>query len=342
MASNFVQSKSPVLKGKSSISFNTDSSDVKGLIMANGIYDRYDMEWYRKFTRFGIIDPYNTLTSTKEYVFITKPDLCLLNSAGNGIHPLLSNYLFFLDAVSRYNQVIRQLQSSVSGNDGPFMAMLSNALTSTLDLPGISADMIETGANVMGTKISYRSTSIKSDEDFNFSLEFEDTKHLDIYMLFKIWDEYEKLKWNGALEFNNKDSQRWINYIVNKVLHDQVSMYKFIVAEDGSRIIYWARITGCVPTSIPRDAFGDMGNNTGSQKITVGWKGHFVRDMDPVIIRHFNLLVSNRASGKEDLPLYDINGHHMDGRWSSTPYIEARNVSNTHGTNFEYFLKWKV
>ena len=63
---NFVQSKSPVLNGKSSISFNTESSDVKGLIMANGIYDRYDMEWYRKFTRFGIIDPYNTLTTTKE------------------------------------------------------------------------------------------------------------------------------------------------------------------------------------------------------------------------------------------------------------------------------------
>ena len=218
----------------------------------------------------------------------------------------------------------------------------SNALTSTLDLPGISADLIETGANVMGTKINYRSTSMKSDEDFDFSLEFEDTKHLDIYMLFKIWDEYEKLKWNGVLEFNNTDSQRWVNYIVNKVLHDQVTMYKFIVSEDGSRILYWARITGCIPTSIPRDVFSDMSNNSGSQKLTVGWRGHFVRDMDPIILNHFNLLVKNRASGRADLPLYNTTGHHMDGRWASTPYIEQRSVSNTHGTNWEYFLKWKV
>jgi hypothetical protein len=193
----------------------------------------------------------------------------------------------------------------------------------------------------MGTKISYRGTSYKSDEELDFSLEFEDTKYLDIYMLFKIWDEYERLKWNGALEFNANDSQRWVNYIINKVLHDQVSIYKFVVSDDGSRIIYWARMTGCVPTSVPRDAFSDM-NNSDTQKLTVNWKGHFVRDMDPIIIKHFNLLVKDRLSGKQDLPLYDINAHHMDGRWSSTPYIESRQVSNTHGSQWEYFLKWKV
>jgi len=340
MATNNVQSTSPVLRSKPSLVFNTGTSDVKNLIMANGIYDRYDMEWYRKFTRFGIIDPYNTVTTTREYVFITKPDLCLMNSNGT-IHNLLSKYPFFVDAISRYYQVARQLQSSASSNDGPFMAMLSNSLTSSLDLPGISSDMIESGANIMGTKISYRGTSVKSDEDFDFNLEFEDTKHLDIYMLFKMWDEYEKLKWSGALEFNNSDSQRWVNYIINKVLHDQVTMYKLVVDDDGSRLLYWARITGCVPTSVPRDAFSDM-NNSDGQKLTVSWKGHFVRDMDPVILSHFNLLVKKRANGKSDLPLYNTTGHHMDGRWSSTPYIESRNVNTSHGTKWEYYLKWKI
>jgi hypothetical protein len=257
------------------------------------------------------------------------------------VHPLLSQNPFFLDAIKRYHPVAKQLQSSVSTNDGPFMTMLSNSLTSTLDLPGISADTIETGGNIMGTRINYRGTSYKSDQDFDFNLEFEDTKYLDIYMLFKMYDEYEKLKWNGALEFNEIHSSRWVNYIVNKVLHDQVTMYKFVVGEDGSRIIYWARITGCIPTSIPRDAFSDM-NNSGGQKLTVGWKGHFVRDMDPVIINHFNLLVKNKVSGKTDLPLFNMDTHAMDGRWSSTPYIEIRDANSKHGTKKDYFLKWKV
>ena len=340
MPSNKQNSIPLTIDGKPSIKFNERTKGVQDLIMSNAIYDRYDMSWYNKFSRFGIIDPYNALTTTREYVFITKPDLCLMNSDGT-IHNLLKQYPFFVDNISRYYQVARQLQSSSSAEDGPFMTMLSNSLTSSLELPGISSDSIETGANVMGTKISYRGTSVKSDEDFDFNLEFEDTKFLDIYMLFKMWDEYEKLKWDGALEFNNRDSQRWVNYIINKVLHDQVAMYKFVVAEDGSRIIYWARITGCVPTSVPRDAFGDM-NNDDTQKLTVGWKGHFVRDMDPIIIKQFNLLVANRLRGKQDLPLYNIEGHHMDGRWSSTPYIESRQVNNTHGSQWEYFLKWKV
>lgn len=340
MAEHYVQHTSPVLRNQSEIAFNTSSSDVKGLMMANGIYDRYDMEWYKKFTRFGIIDPHNSLTATREYVFITKPDLCLMNSNGT-IHTLLKNSPFFNDAIVRYNQVARQLQSSISSSDGPFMTMLSNSLTSSLDLPGLSADMIESASNVMGTKMSYRGTSYKSDEDFNFSLEFEDTRHLDIYMLFKMWDEYEKLKWNGTLRFNNSDSQRWVNYVINKVLHDQVAIYKIVVDQDGSRIVYWARLTGCVPTSVPRDAFSDM-TNTDSQKLTVNWSSHFARDMDPVILTHFNILVRDRANGKVDLPLYDLENHCMDGRWSSTPYIESRTVSSTHRTGYEYFLKWKV
>lgn len=180
----------PTLGNKTSLasSFTTKSNDVQKLIMSNGIYDRFAMDWYTKFARFGIIDPYNALTTTKEYIFITKPDLCLMDTATNSVSTILSNNAFFVDAINRYYPVARQLQSSISSSDGPFMTILSNSITSSLDLPGISADTIDSAANVMGTKISYRGTSYKSDVDFDFNLEFEDTKYLDVYMLFKMFD----------------------------------------------------------------------------------------------------------------------------------------------------------
>lgn len=333
-------SHSPTLKNNSSIAFNESSDDVRSLIMANGIYDRFDMDWYSKFSRFGVIDPYNALTTTREYIFITKPDLCILNSSGT-VSNVLANQAFFVDAVNRYKPIARQLQSSVSANDGPFMTVLSNSITSSLDLPGISVDSVESAGNIMGTRINYRGMS-RGNIDFDFNLEFEDTKYLDVYMLFKMYDEYEYLKWQGYLDFTKAESDRWINYIINKVLHDQVTMYKFVVGEDGYRIVYWARITGCYPTSIPRDAFSDM-NNSEPQKITVGWKGHFVRDMDPIIITHFNQLVSKKVDGKAELPLFNQNSHAMDGRWASTPYIDIKNVTDAkRGTRREYFLRWKV
>lgn len=345
--SNIFQNKSvgtsPTLANNKNVQFSTESSDMKALMRSNGIYDRYQMDWYKKFSRFGIIDPYNTLTGTKEYIFITKPDLCILNSSGN-INRALASNAFFIDAVRRYKDVAAQLQSSYS-TDGPFISMLSNSITSTLDMPGINADMIETAGNITGTRISYRGTSIKSDQDHDFSLEFEDTKYLDVYMLFKMYDEYEKLKWRGLIDFTTADGgARWVLYTTNKILHDQVSIYKFIVSDDGSRIVYWARITGCVPVSIPRESFSDMKDSV-QQKITVGWKGHFVRDMDPIIIHQFNSIVTPYISqDTPDLDLFDMESHAINGDWASMPYIEIRNVddpSRMESNRREYFLKWK-
>ena len=332
---------SPTLKNKTSLKFNTESSDMKALLRANGIADRYQMNWYKKFSRFGIIDPYNTLTKTKEYIFITKPDLCILNSTGS-VSSVLSSNAFFVDAVRRYKNVAAQLQSSYSSGDGPFMTMLSNACTSSLEVPGISAELIETGANVTGTKISYRGTSYKSDQDYDFSLEFEDTKYIDVYMLFKMYDEYEKLKWRGAIDFTKAESDRWKNYIINKVLHDQVTMYKFVVADDGYRIVYWARITGCTPTTIPRESFSNM-DDAVQQKITVGFKGHFVRDMDPIIISQFNSLVSSYVNGKKNLALFNNDTHTVNGDWASMPYIQIKEVTDPYrmeNNRREYFLRW--
>lgn len=336
-----VNTRSPILDNNSSLKFNEDSNDIQKMLRANGIYDRTKMGWHDRFSRIGIIDPYNALTNTKEYIFITKPDLCLMNSNG-GVSSVLSSNPFFVDAIDRYQHCAFQLQTTVSDHNhrSPFMTMLSNSVTSTLDVPGISADTIETGANMNGTKISYRSTSMKSDEEHDFNLEFEDTKNLDIYMIFKMWDEYERLKWNGALDFSKSGVETWQNYIINKVLHDQVSMYKFIVAEDGYRIVYYARITGCVPTSIPRDAFSDT-TDPDPQKLTVGFKGHFVRDMDPIVISQFNEIVRTGYIGSEDLPLYDNSIHRFNGyKFAVSPYVDAR-ISESTGRK-EYYLRWKA
>ena len=325
------------------LTFDENSNDIQKLLKSNAIYDKYRMGLNKKFTRFPIIDPYNQLLNSKEYIFATKPDLWIFNSNGS-LNPSLANNSFFMDATNRYHDVALQLQSSAPGSGpSPFIPIISNTVNSSLDVPGISAEMIESAANIMGTKISYRSTSHKSDEDFDFTLEFEDTEYLDVYMFFKMYDQYEKLKWDGAIDFTASGSERWQNYIINKVLHDQFSFYKIVVAEDGMRIIYFANIVGCTVTTIPRDAFSDM-SDTSPQKITVGFKGHFVRDMDPIVLRQFNIIAqqTNSYYYRQQLPLFDDSIHAMNGEWASTPYIETQIVTdNRHGTHREYYLRWK-
>ena len=161
-----------------------DSGDVlQKTLWANGIYKRSDMARFQKFHRFGCIDPFNRVNNTREYLFFTKPDLHIFDARGV-LNPELSNMPIFRDAFDRhYEQVMEQLQLSVS-TTGPFMNLLSNAKTSNLDLPGISADDMETSENLYGTKMHYRKGSDSSDENFDFSLEFEDTKYLEVYHLF--------------------------------------------------------------------------------------------------------------------------------------------------------------
>ena len=331
-----VNYKSPTIYGGTTpapagLYFNEKSDDIASLMKANGIYNRMEMKWYNKFNRFGIIDPYNAMTTTKEYIFITKPDLRIYS--GSGLYSGLEDHPIFQDAFKRYKPVLNQLTHR-SADSNPFVTILSNSVTSGLDLPSISAETIETANNVNGTHITYRGQSIKSNIDHEFTLEFEDTKYLEVYWWFRLYDEYQNLKHLGYVEPLRQ-------YIVNKVLYDQMTAYKFVVGEDGMTLLYWARITGCYPLGAPRDAFSDMSNNEG-QKLSVSWKGQFVRDMDPRILISFNRLVDSYIKKKEDLPLYNIAGKHPEGEWSSCPYIHFTDPVSQKGKMMQMQLRWKV
>ena len=169
-------------------------------------------------------------------------------------------------------------------------------------------------------------------------------------MLFKIYDEYCKYKNLGLIDIDpsNTDDTRWLNYALNKILHDQFSIYKIVTAEDGMTIIYWAKYTGVYPTGAPRSALGDM-NNDGQQVITVNFKAQFVRDMDPYTLSEFNRISLGDTTFKRaaDLPLFSDNENlsTIDGRWASTAYIDTIDGYNSLPADqrmCKYLLKWKV
>lgn len=335
-----------------------NNSDIISTLASAGIYDKRKMGWLTKFARFKGADPYNTMTSTHEYLFFTKPDLHLMNTSTGMVADSLSYYPFFVEAVDRFKPICEQLQlsmcnnkNSISKSKSPFMTILSNTVRSSLELPDIESENdLETGANVYGTKITYRGNSYTSDQDCSFSLEFEDTKYLEVYMLFKIYDEYSKYKSLGLIDIDpsNTDDNRWLGYALNKILHDQFSIYKIVTAEDGMTILYWAKYTGVFPTGVPRSALGDM-NNDGQQVITVNFKAQFVRDMDPYTLTEFNRISLGESSFKSaaDLPLFSENQNlsTIDARWASTAYIDIIDGYDSLPSDkrmCKYLLKWKV
>lgn len=343
-----------------------------------GIYKKSgDTNYYRKFSRIPIIDPYTALTGAKEFLFFTKPDLNIFsnynddnysfwydmgftqgkkdglqnpngkpgrtsyrtftpNTSGT-LNVQLKNYPFFIEMRDRYPEVAKQLQYSSTTPRQPFMCLLSNAVKDTLDLPSISTREVDTPSTVYGTSITYEADDYGTDENHSFSLEFEDSKYLEVYMLFKCWHEYMRLKSFGEINPVN------INYTVNKILHDQISIFKFIVADDGETIIHYSKLYGCRPQGVPRDSFSDLTMSNGI-RYSINWKASFVEDMNPLILYDFNKLTADMiktSKNKYDIPIYD-SVNQLTPMWADIPYIvKDQYDSGKRPNSFSYKLKWR-
>ena len=324
----------PPIKGGGTIgSWLIRKESFKQEVNSNRIFDRDQIEWYDKFNRFGLLDPYNALSGSKEYLFFTKPDLHLMETNGN-LNPELETDPFFKDLYERYRKVMYQLQLSADPTKTPFMPILSNAVKSTLDLPEISGKEVDGPATIYGTNIKYRGSSYASDEEHEFSLEFEDTRYLEVYMLIKTWDMYYRRRMYGTITPVRNDYTIW------KTLDDQIAVYKFIVAEDGETIVHFSKLYGCYPLNVPRNVFSD-GNKADGVNFTVSWRAQFVDDMDPLILRDFNTLVNPLLSSyTRTIPIYDSKTKAVSSEWASLPFIYKSGVESLDGFS-KYKLKWR-
>lgn len=341
-------------------------SGFKYIMQAANLYDRSEIPWYTKFNRFGLLDPYNALRGSKEYLFFTKPDLHICEPGTNTLNPELSNQPFFVELAARYPQVVEQLQKSVkpfSGSPNPFICLLSNSVKNKLDMPEISANVIDTGATIFNTSIDYRGTAFNAGEKFDFSLEFEDTKYLEIYMFFKAYEEYEQLKKIGLVtppNINNapkdKYGYNYNTYLQNKELHDQFAIYKVIVDEDYEDIIFYGLLQGVFPKTAPREAFSDIDASNGL-RYNIQFEANFVDDSKPYILTEFNALIDEEMKLKTEnikdedwLPIYNELIGSTDGRWAVAPYIVKQTRDKTkpkawlapNTMNYKYKLKWRL
>lgn len=299
---------------------------------AAGLYPKNEINNFDGMYRFGKLDTYNTVNNTFEVAFFTKPDLHIIDKKGKSfeLNPELANNPFFNELIDKYPNVIYELQSSTNTN--PLSNLLFNTKKpgSNLEVPSLSSTTIDTPANVYGTAYDYRGSSEASNDNIDFSIEFTDNKYLDTYMYFKAYEEYQTLKSHGLVSPTDK-------YITNKIIHDAIGIYKFVLGEDFETIIYYGYYWGVFFKSLPRDVFSNT-EFSGGISYSIDCKAAFFDDMDPLILRDFNALTKNyRANiATEDSPLYkdrELNGEIVRSAYITTDKVNGRKVNK---------LKWRV
>ena len=303
-----------------------------------GLPRRENIDWCNKLYRFGLINPYDAMQNGREYLFFIKPDLFIVHPNSNTLQTNLQASPFFTELKDKWPHVIKQLQYQADPDRCPFSLLLTNAVVSHLDLPSLSATTISTPTNNFGTNYDYRGTSEASDDNFTFSLEFEDTKYLDVYMYFRAYEEYQTLKAQGRIDL--KENETYKSYITNRILHDQIGIYKFIVGEDMETILHYAYYCGVIWTSLPRDSFNSPEFDDGI-RYAIDGKAAFVEDMNPLILHDFNNLVASYNSNHthETALVYNKDIHATDLRPVLSPFIVSHTERGTGKK--QYQLKFR-
>lgn len=312
------------------------------------ILSRQDIDLFDKRYRFGIFNPYETVSTTKEYLFFTKPDLNIYGRDINGklrggMVDGLKNLSFWKEMDARYKNVIELLQGSYGkSKKNKFNHLLANTCISNLSVPSLDAETIDTANNIYGVGLSYRGSSEAGNDSFEFDLEFKDTAYLPVYHFFKMYEEYETLKHHGTIG-------PWQRYVEEKIIHDQFSIYKFLVGEDGETIIYYCKYCGVMPKSLPRDVFSSADFDNGLS-YSISFKAAFFEDMDPIIINDFNLLSAEYFNTRQhEIGIYNDVLDRTDARPVQSAIVVAEsgsyvnsNITQTRAPGGKvYKLKWR-
>lgn len=339
---------------KSELKYNSDA--VKSLMHQNNLLTSDELDLYNKTYRFGYFNPV-TITNTREFLFFTKPDLHILDNGtslgtdANGntretkypgipssssslsLSSSLANIPFWKMLTYNNAKTIHLLQSSLAGKKGDkFNHLLQNQCISNLEVPALSSEMIDTATNTYGVGFSYRGSSEASDDKPSFSLEFKETKYLDIYYYFKAYEEYETLKHHGIVT-------PFKEYIEQRIVHDQMAIYKFIVDEDMETILYYGKMYGVVPKSLPRDVFGTTTFDNGLS-YSVDFEAAFYEDMNPHIIKDFNALSKPYYDKKKyRIDTYNDVLDSIDNRATAAAYIEIEEVTDSLRAQSKYATK---
>lgn len=319
-----------IYKKKKGYAGKISSDKLRASMAANGLFPSDKIDLCNKFSTYGFINTDKYSSASKEYIFFTKPDLNIFNNTKYDSLELvaeLQTYPIFKDAMERYKDVLVLLEGSVPGSNGyisNFNPLLTNCVASSLDIPSISSEAIDSSTNLYGASISYRSHSIKSDNGGDFTLSFKDTSDLKIYHLVKLYDEFMRLQRQGKVAPKRK-------YIENLILSEQFSVYKFIVSLDDPEVIkYWIKFTGVYFTDVPRSDFSDIPQDGFKYSLSFHYND-CSGDSDPIVLSDFNK-VSKKVDSSKAIPYYDLNNAVMNNSWARVPFIVKEGK--------KYKLKW--
>lgn len=274
------------------------------------LYDRYA----KFYNRFKVATHDDVLSKTFAHVFFTRPDCNIIYNAGDRTFALQDQVSGFSDYVLEFknnSNTLIQLSQDV-GLDHQFMMLPSNRVNSfECRDRNIKSDTY--GKTFHGHSIAYGRHINDSLAASEVSISFNDDNKLHLFRMHQMWVEY-------ISDVNMGNLRPKQIHIANKCLDYACSVYYIVCGENGEDIIYWSKLYGLFPTSIPDSIMTwNKSQIITNPEISITYQYSFKRDWKADIIQEFNL---NSSGTLQYLQTYNPEILSTGNTWVGAPFIE--------------------
>lgn len=284
------------------------------------------------FNRFYAIFPDMEMPADlKSYVFFTRPEMNLTGSGGGGS---LSNqpsirissenkYDNRLQYLAAMNPEILYMLTEDYSNDHDFIPYLQSRAES-LQLPDYQIRTSEFTVPFFSYKFTYPTVTNESITGGSFDVTFREDADLRITKLFQFWIYYM----DAVIKNKMKPTDQ---HILNNEYDFMTSIYEIITDPTTQKVLFWAKYTGCFPTSVPLSNLSHNLGSTMENKVSVQFSYMMVEAMEPRVITDFN---NNSKQSSYYEPTYDQDFGMVGESLVGAPRIEL--TPDQHGL----VLRW--
>jgi hypothetical protein len=184
---------------------------------------------------------------------------------------------------------------SLPYNKNNFIPLFTNRIKNfeTTDLVIEQQDTYETKQGFKLPMPTHKTNSISSN---TLSLDLMETQNLDITKMISLWVNYISNITDGTFYANPE--------MVRKGVIDYMSsIYYFVLEPDGKTIKYWAKYTGCWPTTVPYSTLRYTKGEQQAVDLSISFVYTSKEDMSPAILEDFNRVSLNLRNIENELAI---------------------------------------
>lgn len=249
---------------------------------------------FKKFDGYYTNIYKDSFVSGNAFMFITKPLLYInpIKSTTTSLDrsayinmtrdPNFAQYIT-TEALNNIDRYIPQMLSYNLSNTNVtslFMPIFTNACKS-FDSNDIAMGQTELFDTKQGHRQSLPTHKTESEAANTLSITVTEDNNLSFTKIMNLWVNYISNITDGTFDANPE-------MVLNGVLDYTCSIFYFVLEPDGKTLKYWAKYTGCWPTSIPYGSFRYTKGDNSLVDLNLTFAYSVKEDMNPLILEDFN------------------------------------------------------